>query len=342
MIYGHGNDLTAYHGKVRIDFSSNVWYGGVPTGLLSYLKAHIDTIADYPEPDALPLKLQIADHFHMKPGQVLVTNGSTEAFYLAAQAWSGCNSIICCPCFSEYEYACRVYHHSINYLEFNDLYAAKSFLDCQLVWLANPNNPDGNVRSLETIERLLKENPQTFFVIDEAYIALCAKAQSAVLLIKSYPNLILVKSLTKIFSVPGLRIGFLLAAEETIARIAANRMPWRVNSLAIEAGKYLWNHYQEFVPSLNAIREESESLQCRIKDIGMFEVYPSACNFFLVKSLRGTATELKSFLIKKMGILIRDASNFRGLDDSFFRIAIQGPDKNRLLIEGIKSWLQSL
>ena len=117
-------------------------------------------------------------------------------------------------------------------------------------------------------------------------------------------------------------------------------MPWNVNSLAIAAGMYIIEHYDRLLPDKEIIRKESAELQKEIGKSKKLKVYPSDCNFFMVQSLAQPAHKLKDFLLKEYGILIRDASNFKELDPSFFRIAVQKPEINKLLMKGIKYWMQ--
>ena len=117
-------------------------------------------------------------------------------------------------------------------------------------------------------------------------------------------------------------------------------MPWNVNSLAIAAGIYIMEHYEKLLPDKAIVRKESLEFQKELRKNRKLKVYPSDCNFFLLQSLSGPACKLKKFLMDEYGILIRDASNFKDIDTSFFRIAVQEPDKNKLLAKGIKYWMQ--
>jgi threonine-phosphate decarboxylase len=117
-------------------------------------------------------------------------------------------------------------------------------------------------------------------------------------------------------------------------------MPWNVNSLALAAGLYIMEHYNRLLPDKEIIRKESVELQKQLGLISGLKVFSSNCNFFLVQSLSKPASELKEFLVKEYGILIRDASNFKELDKSYFRIAIQKTNMNKILVKGVKHWLQ--
>lgn len=335
MIYGHGNELAS---KIRADFSANTWYQGMHEELFMVLKNSISNITN-PEPDASGLKENIAGYYQINARNVIVTNGSTEAFYLIAQAFAEAKSVIICPSFSEYNDACQMYRHQIVHLKNNPGWQNIKF-ENRLVWFANPNNPDGRTITLYEIMVSLQNNPSSVFVLDEAYIDLCYGIETAIPLLAEYSNLIIVRSFTKAFSIPGLRLGFILSSKKITDKIKLFIMPWNVNSLAIAAGVHIMGHYDRLIPDKKIIRKESVELQKELGKIKKLKVYPSDCNFFMVESLSKPASELKEFLVKEFGILIRDASNFKELDSSFFRIAIQKPDMNKILVKGIKYWLQ--
>ena len=215
-----------------------------------------------------------------------------------------------------------------------------SAFENRLVWFANPNNPDGKTMTLNEIALLLKSNPSSTFVLDEAYIELCYGIETAIPLLNECSNLIIIRSFTKAFSIPGLRLGFMLSSGRIMNKIRAFQMPWSVNSLAITAGVYIMEHYERLLPDKANIKKESLEFQKELRKNRKLKVYPSVCNFFMGQSLSGPAYELKKFLMDEYGILIRDASNFKDIDTSFFRVAVQEPDKNKLLAKGIKYWMQ--
>jgi len=339
MIEGHGSDIYKYDGKIIADFSSNVWYKGTPKELKLYLKSKLENIAHYPEPDAGELSIKILKHHNLSNNRVLVTNGATEAFYLIAHLFAAKNSYIIYPSFSEYEDACKVYNHTLQYININEFNDNLLLAENSILWLGNPNNPDGIITSKSTIEKVLVNNPTSFFVVDEAYNELCVNSESVVGLLKSHNNLIITHSLTKSFSIPGIRLGYILASEKIIQSISKITMPWSVNSLAIEAGLFLLSGYKYFLPNKDKLIGESKCFQEKLKNIDGLEVTKSECNYFLIKLKKGKASDLKEFLVGNYGLLIRDASNFKGLTAFHFRVAIQGNKNNKLLISGIKQWI---
>lgn len=343
MIDGHGNDLHNYSGTILYDFSSNIAYQGMHPKLKECIIESVSTIEQYPEPDAESLKRAIAKHHNISSNMVMLNNGSTETFYLLAQSFTGFTSSIITPSFAEYEDACKAFHHSITFLP-NDSLHKETIFTTKLVWIGNPNNPDGKYFSVEVIEMWCKQNPNTVFIIDEAYLLLmkinsegdakyCVSTDE---LLKTYTNIVVVHSLTKAFAIPGIRLGYMLAHPSILQNIVT--IPWRINSLAITAGLCIMENFQSFLPNSVTLHKNTISLQNEIDTIDCFNVIKSNCNFCLVKMTKGKSIQLKQYLIEKHGILIRDASNFRGLDSSCFRVATQSDEINQLLLSALKQW----
>ena len=335
MLGGHGDELFSLSAPLRANFSSNVWHQPMPEEFYAHLRESVNRLGNYPAPSAEPLAELIARWHGLGAEQVLVCNGATEAFYLIAQAHRGSASLIAVPSFAEYEDACKVHSHRISYVEYSSL-VARSFDGQDMVWLCTPNNPDGTVLDTGFVLRGARQHPQTVFVVDEAYSAFAPEAESVVAHIALHPNLLAVKSLTKQFCIPGLRLGYVLGSAELIAKLRAVKMPWSVNSMAIAAGEYIFGNgcVHPGFSATDAMRA-SEQLQVRIAQLDGYSVVPSRCSYFLARCLRGTATELKEYLLSQHQLLIRDASNFRSLDAHCFRVAAQDAEKNDWLVDAL-------
>jgi threonine-phosphate decarboxylase len=209
-----------------------------------------------------------------------------------------------------------------------------------LCWICNPNNPDGHIFSFQEIEQWLNLFSNTIFVIDEAYAAFISEFESAISLIPTYSNLIVVRSLTKCCAIPGLRLGYVVASAELANRIRKYQQPWSVNALAQEAGKFLIENLKAHMPDAAFIQQLSKNLQWSISQLEGFQVITSEASYFLVEMQSGTAAELKKFLIQEHGILIRDASNFNGLNEQHFRVCTRNKFDNQLLINGLENYMQ--
>ncbi len=340
MIKGHGNNL--YHfdkGAIHADFSSNIAFNNKSQQIIEHLRGQLELIQNYPDPETCELSELIAQSHGLKRENILVTNGSAEAFYLLAHWISrrqeGARSLVLTPSFAEYEDSCQLFEHEMNYAPITE------FAHCDMsgyssVWLGCPNNPNGYRVSDADIAEQCAKNPKCQFVFDCAYHELSTTTELSSELLE---NQIITHSLTKSFGIPGIRLGYIIASDATIAELQEMRAPWSVNALSIEAGLYILRNYRDLLFNPDELMGESFFLQQEIAAIDGIEVQPSACNFFLCELRDGrSACELQDYLIAEQGLLIRHAGNFRGLSDKHFRIAAQSRDKNLLLIQALQSW----
>lgn len=323
MIEGHGDDLYKYGKKIVSNFSSNVYNRIDHSGLYQRLNERLSTICSYPEPMPYSLESEIARRYSLTPRQVCITNGATEAIYLIAQVFQGRISAVLGPTFSEYADACRVHRHKVK--PFYSLDALPE--DAELVWICNPNNPTGEVRNKEDLKALVDSHPDKLFIFDQSYEYFTLKSLLGIKEAASFPNVILLHSMTKQYAIPGLRVGYFTASKGLTDDVRCRRMPWSVNSLAIEAAKYLLEEGDGISADIPQLLAERERLTNLLLATGMLEIWPTDTHYMLIKLRMGKAAALKDFLAVNHGILIRDASNFEGLDERFFRIATQTPEE---------------
>lgn len=342
MLFGHGDDFYNTKKEVKINFSSNVWHGANLEKLKEHLNSQFDKLTRYPEPDAATLKRLLARRFEIGEENIVVTNGSITAFYLLAQAKKGAKSTIAVPSFSEYEDACRLHEHEITYFSTSDDLSELTLEGQDFCWICNPNNPDGKLLHRSELLPLIAANRQTTFIIDQAYVAFTTEELLKPSDVKNNPNLVIVQSISKAYNIPGLRIGYLIASTELTQEINKYLIPWSVNAIAIEASKYILIHPAQFTLPIRKWQRETAELIYQLNKLDIVEVMPTSTTFFLVRLKKGTAASLKNYLLDNYSILIRDASNFRGLDETFFRLSTQRSEENELLIEGIKAWSATL
>jgi threonine-phosphate decarboxylase len=144
--------------------------------------------------------------------------------------------------------------------------------------------------------------------------------------------------MTKRYAIPGLRLGYMTAHAGTLALVSKYCMPWSVNEMAIEAGKFLLENRRQTVDITDYLAE-TKRLQKKLSRIQKITVYPTDTHFFLCRLEERKASDLKRYLIDNYAILIRDASNFYGLDEHYFRIATQSSEENDLLVKAIEEWI---
>ena len=337
MIEGHGDDLYQY-GRIIANFSSNVYNAVNHDTLYEHLTECLGSIRSYPEPEPFSLEHEIALSYGIDDNCVCVTSGATEAIYLIALATRESSSFIIAPTFREYEDACRIHCHNVNNIfSLDDIPSTPS-----VIWLCNPNNPTGQVTDASLLTQLIDNNPQHLFVIDQSYEMFTNKQTLDVKMMTERDNVIILHSMTKCFAVPGIRLGYVTACNKLIERIRKCRMPWSVNALAIEAGKFLLNHMEEYRPDVDYLIGQRKWVEEELHTTGYIEYEPSDTHYVLMNTICGKAYRLKEFLAYHYKILIRDAHNFAGLTPYHFRIAIQTKEDNELLIEGVKEWTSTL
>jgi threonine-phosphate decarboxylase len=335
MLAGHGDDGYKHERPLIADFSTNVWYGGAPDGLKAYVFDRWDKIEQYPEVTAESLSNKIAKTYDLPEDSILVANGSTESIYLIANAFAGVRTGITVPAFSEYEDACRMYAHKISLLSWKEVVNGQ-ITDLDLLYICNPNNPTGEI--IRNLEEYIVKSRDTIFVVDEAFIEFTCSFSSLIDLVREFDNVIVLRSMTKLYAIPGLRLGYLAAAPSLISRIKNFKLPWSVNSLAIQAGHFIFDHRDSISIPLETVLLEKQNFMSALSALG-FTVYPSHTHFFLVETPIFNAAELKKYLLTNYDLLIRDAGNFRGLTDKYFRLATLSPEKNNLLINALTEWI---
>jgi threonine-phosphate decarboxylase len=331
-----------------IDLSANINPFGPPKELLDNWSQLLKEVVEYPDPYAQNLRKKISESVHVDSEKILVGNGGAELIHLIARMLTKKRVLIVQPTFSEYEKACRsfrceVYHHQVTdphwNLELEKLKLSLSEMDA--LFLCNPTNPTGIVYSYEILKEIVEEayRQQCTVIIDEAFYDFVMDFQTLVPLLQEYKNLIIIRSMTKMFSIPGIRLGYLLADKEIIQHLQSNQVHWSVNAIALKAGEFLLEQEDFIRETQYRIKEERESL-FSFFDCQHFQVSPSQTNFYL---LRDPSIEdqffLFSFLLKK-GIVCRHTLNFQGLEGRWLRFAIKGKKEHTRLMEVMREWRQ--
>jgi histidinol-phosphate/aromatic aminotransferase/cobyric acid decarboxylase-like protein len=219
-----------------------------------------------------------------------------------------------------------------------------------VLWITNPHNPTGQLWSRASIAALLAT--RRLVIVDEAFLPLVpgGESQSLIPLLADHPNLVVVRSLTKLYGLAGLRLGYALAAPARLARWAQWRDPWPVNGLAVELGLRLlqvperYRRHCAWVQRWSA--REGAWLAQRLAVLqgpaGRLEPLPSAANYLLVRG-RCSLEPLRRALARRQHVLLRDCRGFEGLDDRWLRIGLQHHGGNRRLLRAIAhEWARSL
>lgn len=204
--------------------------------------------------------------------------------------------------------------------------------DVDLLFLANPNNPIGDLLDRKRVKELLRHcrDRGIYVAVDECFIEFCGNRFSLLSEIEKSEHLILVRAFTKIFAVPGVRLGYLVCKNKAVcARIAAQLPEWNLSCFAQAAGCVCAEQTAFIKETQSYIEKERRFLEKGLRQKG-FRVFPSTVNFIMIYS----DEPLYEKLLKK-GILIRDCSNFRGLEKGFYRIAVKSRKENEMLLESL-------
>lgn len=327
------------HPKEVIDFSSNIMpYGPSPEVIRSLHDVVIDR---YPDQDGYELRCALAQHHGLDISYILLGNGCSELIHLAAMCWMkpGMKVHVLGPTFSEYARATKIaggvctevplFHAwdssptATTILEHIQLHAP------DVVWLCNPNNPTGHYLDPGQLESLINAMPRTKFIVDESYLDFVQNGVS--LLCRCYPNLIVLRSMTKYYAMAGLRLGYLSCTESTMKQLMERRVPWSVNGAALIAGNAALNSLTYYRDSMEKLRQTNQSLTQALQRMG-HQPRNSNTPFFLVPVENGKRT--REQLLKKR-ILVRDCRSF-GLEN-MIRISTQTETLNEQLLLALRA-----
>lgn len=335
----HGGDI--YANDVDLDFSVNIHPLGMPKAVEAALLKAVEDCTKYPDISAGKLKTAVSKMLHVPAEYLLFGNGASELLMAAVHGIRPQKTVIPVPSFYGYEYAVKSFMGEVLYIEMKEedgFGVGKNFLsavtdDVDLVFLANPNNPTGKLMSRQEIEMVAEHcaHRGTWILLDECFIDFCGSGHSMISELERYPNLIIVRAFTKIFSIPGVRLGYMISSNEGLTqRIRRNLPEWNLSCFAQAAG-YECAMQSEYMENTAAyIKTEREFLNDGLKRIGI-RTYEGEANFILIYS----ELPLYEELLKKK-ILIRDCENFRGLSKGFYRIAVRNRKENEILLKAVE------
>ena len=341
----HGGRFSGGNRDANIlDFSSNISPAGMPPGVRSAVPRMADAMGYYPDAGSQRLVSAISGYVRLPASNIVAGNGAVEILYNFCTAFlAGRIVLIPAPTFGEYEAATCLAGGRPDFFHTMDLAAdIDSFVSriprngC--VFVCNPNNPTGTVtpkRQMAEIVRAAEARSSLVFV-DECFVELVpGQSRSVAGLIKKHDNLFVLRSLTKSFGLAGIRAGYGIGHRRMTDILRKIKIPWSVNALAQEAGVIAIRDRSHIARSNSIIRRESDYLRRRIDRIPGFECYDSQTNFILIRTEDDSARVQKRLL--RHGILVRDCSNFRGLDNHHIRIAIRPHRDNQRLVAAMEA-----
>lgn len=333
-----------------IDFSANMNPLAPPESLEGYLAESAQALEFYPDDRYEKFRRAVVDFLRAKAGKwlnqrnVIPGNGSVEIFRLflrMVSAAGGDRVLVPFPTFSEYELQARLLGMKVDrraYQEVLDL-TEEDLINYDAVFLCNPNNPTGTLRGRERLTQFVStcQRADTLVSLDEAFIELTRPDESLVDLVNRFHNLVIVRSLTKAFSIPGLRLGYGVVSSRFSDRVEKLRPPWNLNYLAAYVGRRFLNEERGLLRKSRVyLAEEREWLQERIEQLG-FLLYPGSVNFILfqTKKVGLSASKIVNRCLDSR-VLVRNADSFYGLDNWHVRVAVRKRKDNEKLIEALE------
>src|SRR5262245_24758857 len=354
----HGGDIYAWAQRASIDpaeivdFSASINPLGPPASARKAFQKSYKDVLRYPEPYGEELKAALAKHHGMKPAEIIVGNGSTQLIYLLCSVLRPRKALIVAPAFSEHANALKLAGAKVRFLSLaadrRFEFSTEKFItawgkDIGIAFLTTPNSITGQLiprAELEKIARIAFLEGR-FVVIDEAFIDF-VEVESVKQLIRHNPYLIILRSLTKYYALPGLRLGYLLAHSRRVAQFATYLEPWSVNGPAQKVALACLADRNFRLKTERWLRRERNYLTQALISLKSFQPYPSSTNFLLVRiANNASAVELRSFLLNQK-TLIRAFNSFAGVGADHFRIAVRGRKDNQRLLDALREWTARL
>jgi threonine-phosphate decarboxylase len=345
MIQGHGGNIFAVAQQVGcrpeeiIDMSSNINPLGALPGLIDHLKERLDRIRVLPEVDGRAAIQAIAALLGVAAERVLAGGGTTQFIYTACAALASRRVLIVGPTYADYTDGCRVHDIEPDFFLAgpNDSFAPNlerleaALAGYDTVFVCNPNNPTGQLIPHTGLLHLCRTHPEVRFIIDESYLPFVPADRSHSMSASGLDNVVVLWSVSKIFGMPGLRAGFLVANPPVVDRFRRYMQPWCVNSLAQEAVCFLGAHREavaRFITDTRTFLDREGDLLRRRLHGSSVTLYPSTTSYFLLGLPEGrTATGVCRTLAEQR-FLIRNCANFHGLDEGYIRIALKDAATN--------------
>ena len=322
----HGGDVLSYEkyykGKL-IDYSSNINPLGPPKGLDTILDSSFTNLFAYPDIQYRKLKSSLSSYLKCQEENIVVGNGAMELIdnfiYLAKRV------IVFLPSFLEYERRAQIHGKEIENIIKED----------DLLILGNPNNPTGLRIDKEKLVQIyeITRKAKSYLILDEAFYEFSPEDYDSIEVFKdaNYEKLGIIRAATKFFALPGIRLGYGCTSGEIAEEIGKIQLPWSINSYAEVAGSYIFRDTDYIRASKDYTEKERDHLQNHLFKLKKIKVFPTETNYILIKLLKFDEEFVFDFFLSR-GIIIRKCSSFKGLDNTYIRVAIRSREENNKLL----------
>lgn len=364
MSFPHGGNVYEIASRLGcspealLDYSASINPLGPPPGLAEQSLGYFQRLEHYPDIHNTALIKGLADFHRIPEERIVVGNGSTELIYWLPKALGIHRAVLVLPTFSEYRKAFEL--QGVELQPFltspDDLFLPDvEQLDAlcrqfrpDAVLFTHPGSPSGTLLTPRLKEWILERSACSgprkewtgYCLVDEVFIDFCEE-ESLKHGLKEASGLVLIRSMTKFYGIPGLRLGYLLSGEPVAERVRRSLPPWSVNTLAQMSGAYCLEQEEYRKTTLEVIERERSRMERRLREWNVGRVLPGRANYLLLEldpSLP-SAWSLQAFLLESRRILIRDCSTFEGLGDRYVRFAVRLAEQNDRLLSGIEQWM---
>lgn len=339
----HGGDI--YRNRVTLDYSVNTNPLGVCEEVKKALLASVEEVEHYPDYYCEELKAALAEYHQLKPEQIVCGNGASEIITAVCNYVKPKKAMLPEPGFSGYEKALKAVGAGIAYVLLqpeSEFALTETILKAvreqkpDMLFLTNPHNPTGQLLSKKSIDKIVAacDKNQTFLVVDECFIELTMYRDESLLYRGIPKNTLVLRAFTKSFAMPGVRLGYGVFADKELRDAVEQQLSeWNVSIPAQKAGLAALKEDAYLERARLMITQERERLRKELKNLGL-QAFPSNANYILIYD-PAEDDSLYQFLLR-WGILIRDCSDYYGLSQGYYRIAVKMPEENDQLLSRIK------
>ena len=333
-----------------LDFSANINPLGMPESLKQAIYNQLALAQVYPDPHYQILHQTVADFHQCQPWQVLAGNGATELIFAIISLLKPKKTLLLIPSFTEYHRALTQNNSQIIEYQLDETHnfavdeklldAITEEIDC--LFLCNPNNPTGQQIKPALLKQIVLrcKKYHISLIIDEAFLDFVGEQYSLISQLTDYYNVFVLRSLTKFFAIPGLRLGYIVnGSQQIMQQLRIQQQPWTINCFAELAGKIILNDHQYIAATQQWLQQEQTNLYQQLNQFPQLKVYPPTANYIFFRSLN-PELNLQEYLLQKHHILIRNCSNYRGLGKGYYRIAVKSHEANERLINALAALIR--
>jgi len=347
----HGGNIRDFQKKNNlivdpIDFSANINPLGFPSWIRKEINRNIETLLHYPDPEQEEIRKAASEYFSLRYDRIIYGNGASEFISILPNILKIDHIIIPVPSYSEYDISSGKIKTSYILMEEDTGFTLNldkldkkidSSTGQKLIYIGQPNNPTGKSIPTNQLLNLALKHKDSFFCIDESFADFIPGYKSIAGM--KIQNIIVIRSLTKFYGIPGLRLGLCLGDPNIINEVQKAQTPWSVNTLALKIGEKLFKDSQFFEDSVTEVTTLRMELSKKLESFPWLKIFHGEANFILIKIVDSNVQleELYHYLIKK-GIIIRLCNTFTGLDNSYFRIAVRTLQENKKLLNFLSSF----